>query len=198
MVPARFEAVERHVREQAGDPERLRHIQGVVRSARELAERFGLPQERAELAAWLHDLARGWPHRRLLEAVREAGMAVDGLERSHPELLHGPVAAWWAGSRLGVDDGAVLEAVRFHTTGRPEPTALDLVLMVADFCEPGRAFGPAQEVRELARTSLETAYGRVLELRLRWLVERGLPVHPRTVAARNWWLTRGGRAGVAG
>lgn len=186
----RWAEVERAVR--AGvSPARWEHVAGVVETARRLALRHGVDPDRAALAGLLHDLARDWPPARLQAEVDRARLAVDPLERFAPELLHGPVAAGWAMREMGVDDGEVLAAVRYHTTGRPEPGRLEMVLMVADFAEPGRTHDGAEAVRRAAEQDLATAMRQALTLRLRWLVERGLPVHPRTVAAWNWWLTRG-------
>lgn len=187
---ARWGQLEQAVRSGVS-PERWEHIAGVVKTARWLAARHGVDEERAVLAGLLHDLARDWPPERLRAAVRQGKLAVDFLEQLTPELLHGPVAAWWAMQELGIDDGDVLAAVRYHTTGRPEPGRLEMVLMVADFSEPGRRHGGAGAVRLLAEQDLEGALRQVLDLRLQWLAQRGLPAHPRTVAARNWWLARG-------
>ena len=172
-------------------PQRWEHIVGVVETARRLAVRHGVDGERAALAGLLHDLARDWLPERLRAEARQARLAVDFLEQLTPELLHGPVAARWAMQEMGIDDGDVLAAVRYHTTGRPEPGRLEMVLMVADFAEPGRTHEGAEAVRRRSEQDLEGALRQVLAMRLRWLVERGLPVHPRTVAAWNWWLTRG-------
>ena len=172
-------------------PARWEHIVGVIETARWLGVRHGVDPDRAALVALLHDLARDWPVVRLQAAVRDARLAVDPLERLTPELLHGPAGAAWAMRELGVDDGEVLAAVRYHTTGRPGPGPLEMVLMVADFAEPGRTHAGAEAVRRAAGQDLESAMKQVMDLRLQWLAERGLPVHPRTVAARNWWLARG-------
>lgn len=172
-------------------PARWAHVQGVIETAARLAERFGEDPGRARLAGLIHDAARDRPAGQLLQLAREARIPVDALERAHPELLHGPVASHWAFTRWAVDDRQVLDAVRYHTTGRPEASRLEMVLMVADMCEPGRLFAGARAVWELANArGLGPAWGLALDLRLRWLLERGLPVHPRTVAARNWHLLR--------
>ncbi|HEY8486573.1 MAG TPA: bis(5'-nucleosyl)-tetraphosphatase (symmetrical) YqeK [Limnochordales bacterium] len=179
------------VREQVSR-QRWEHIQGVVQTARELARRFRQPEQPAALAALLHDVARDWPAQRLQQAVREAGWAVDPLERAIPELLHGPAAAAWASAAGWCRTGEVLQAIRYHTTGRPQAGPLEMVLMVADFLEPGREHEAARRLRAAQAQGGEPAatlrglWQRVLEERLRWLVDSGLPIHPRTVAALNW------------
>ncbi|MEW6046048.1 MAG: bis(5'-nucleosyl)-tetraphosphatase (symmetrical) YqeK [Bacillota bacterium] len=171
-------------------PDRWAHIRGVVDTARELSVRFGVDESAAELAALLHDAAREWPVERL---ARYAARGRDGpgpLEQCLPELLHGYAAAAWAEIELGITDPQVLAAVRYHTTGRPNPTRLEMVLMVADYSEPTRSFPEAEPIRKEAQQSLEAAYLLSLDTRLRHLIDRGLPIHPRTVEARNWLLLR--------
>ncbi|WP_324667811.1 bis(5'-nucleosyl)-tetraphosphatase (symmetrical) YqeK [Geochorda subterranea] len=188
-VPTGWGRLEPRVRAMVS-PTRWRHIQGVVETARELARRFGLDEGRAAVAALLHDAARDWPLSRLTATLAEAGERLSPLEQASPELLHGPAAAHWARAHLGVDDGPVLDAVRYHTTGRPGMSPLEMVLVVADYSEPGREFAEAAAIREAARQSLEGACLLSLDARLRYLLDRGHPIHPRTVEARNWLLMR--------
>ena len=170
--------------------QRWQHVLGVASLGRRLAEAHALDRHAVGAAALLHDVAREWPLERLRSAVEALGLAVDALEMSHAELLHGPAAVAVA-VELGVRDGEVLTALRYHTTGRPEPGRLEMALMVADFAEPGRTHAGAEAVRAMAFQDLAAAAGQVVERRVRWLVAEGLPLHPRTVAARNWWLARG-------
>ena len=192
MIWPEMARVAQQVRDMVTAP-RWRHIEGVVAMARELARRFGLDEGQAALAALLHDAARDWPARSLEQAAEaDAGVPPDPVERSSPELLHGRAAAWWARRHLGVEDQAVLDAVRYHTTGRPGMGPLEMAVMVADYGESGRAFDEAASIREAAARSLEEACLLSLDVRLRYLLDRGLLIHPRTVEARNWLLARRG------
>ncbi|MBE3598242.1 MAG: bis(5'-nucleosyl)-tetraphosphatase (symmetrical) YqeK [Limnochordaceae bacterium] len=167
---------------------RWRHVAGVVEMARELAALNGVDVEAAALAGLLHDAARDWDRERLRQAALEWDGALDPIEWEAAELLHGPAAASWARRELGVEDREVLAAVRFHTTGRPEPSPIEMVLVVADYSEPSREFSEAVHIREVARHDLLKAYRLSLDARLRYLLDTGKVMHPRTVAARNWAL----------
>lgn len=176
---------------------RWQHIEGVVETARELARRHGVDQEEAVLAALLHDAAREWPAERLEAWAARGPVPLAPMERGSPELLHGLAAAEWARAELGVADERVLDAIRYHTTGRPGMSRLDMLLMVADYGEPGRTFPEAVAIREAGTASLEEACLLSLDARLRYLLDRRLPIHPRTVEARNW-LLMGGAGGCRG
>ena len=54
------------------------------------------------------------------------------------ELLHGPVGAYIAESEFGITNEDMLNAIRFHTTGRAGMSKFEKILFVADMIEPNR------------------------------------------------------------
>ena len=48
-------------------------------------------------------------------------------------------------------------AIRWHTTGKPDMTTLEKVLYMADYIEPSRDFDGVDELRRLAYTDLDAA-----------------------------------------
>ncbi len=163
------------------------HVLRVVEEARRLARRHGIDEERAAVAALGHDLARAQGPAELLRAAQEAGVQPSDVERSAPILLHGAISAVLMAERFGVRDEETLAAARYHTTGRAGMGALERIIFVADKIEPGKARGePAlAEARRLADERLEAAMRRLLDLHVSRALERGWPLHPNTVAARN-------------
>ncbi|WP_367306210.1 bis(5'-nucleosyl)-tetraphosphatase (symmetrical) YqeK [Alicyclobacillus acidocaldarius] len=166
-------------------PMRYQHVLGVVETAVALARRFGAPVLDAELAAWLHDLAREWPHDRLLAYVRDRKLDVPAAWLEAPILLHGPVAADVARVEYGVEDASVLNAVYYHTTGRPGMGALEMVLFVADAIEPSRDYPGVEDIRALAEKDLKAAALASFESTLRYALDRGFSIDLTTVNARN-------------
>ena len=57
----------------------------------------------------------------------------------------------------GITDTEILDAIRYHTSGRPKMTLLEKVIYLADYIEPGRKFPGVEEVRELAEKDLNKA-----------------------------------------
>lgn len=123
-------------------PSRFTHIQGVVATALDLAQRFQVDEDRVRLAAIAHDMERDRTDAILLAYAADWRVPLSAYERRVPKLAHGPVAAARLYREYGVVDTAVLDAVRHHTLGHPvfldQPDPIGLVLYVADFCEPGR------------------------------------------------------------
>lgn len=168
------------------------HVLRVVTEARRLAERYGVDEERAVVAALGHDLARALPPDELLRQAETAGLTTSDIERAEPILLHGTVSAWLMAGRFGVDDAEMLAAARYHTTARAGMSALERVIYVADKIEPEKAReDPAlAEARRLADESLEAAMRVLLDRHVSRALERGWPLHPDTVAARNELVRR--------
>jgi predicted HD superfamily hydrolase involved in NAD metabolism len=103
----------------------------------------------------------------------------------HPELWHGPVAASIVQERMGIRDEDVLNAIRYHTTGRAGMTRLEKIIYLADYIEPGRQFPGLDEVRELAEKDLDSAVKKAIGNTIIFLVEKSAPIFPDTFKAYN-------------
>jgi predicted HD superfamily hydrolase involved in NAD metabolism len=163
------------------------HVLRVAEEARRLAQRHGLDEERAAIAALGHDLARAESPGDLLKRALALGIGVSDVERAEPILLHGPLSARLMAERYGIEDADVLAAARYHTTARAGMSAIERLIYVADKIEPHKARDDAAlaDARRLADESLEAAMRVILDRQVARAVERGWPLHPDTVAARN-------------
>lgn len=168
------------------------HVYRVVHEARRLAHLHGIDGDRLELAALGHDLARTMSPEELLGAAEALGLDPDEVQRREPILLHGPLSAAIMASRFGIADAEVLAATRHHTTAAPGMGPLEKALFLADKIEVEevRQDPDLAEVRRLAERDLDEAILKYLDLHLRWAAERGWPLHPNSVAARNDLLLR--------
>ncbi|MDI3328060.1 MAG: bis(5'-nucleosyl)-tetraphosphatase (symmetrical) YqeK [Alicyclobacillaceae bacterium] len=164
-------------------PSRFAHVEGVVHTAARLAARYGADEQKARLAAWIHDWAREWPVSRLEETA--AALGIDRSLFGPVAVLHGPIAAASLEREFGIADDEIADAVRYHTTGRPGMTLLERVVCLADAVEPGRAYPGVDRLRQLARQDLDLALAEMFDATLRDLLDRGRPLAVLTVLARN-------------
>jgi len=165
-------------------PKRWQHTLGVMESAVQLAERFGADPVKADLAALLHDYAKYWPTERMREVIVQHGLPAILLEYDK-ELWHAPVGAAAALRDFGVNDEEILDAIRYHTSGRESMSLLDKIVCLADYIEPGRDFPGVHNIRELAQHSLEKALIAGFDSTIRFLLDQGKRVYPLTMLARN-------------
>jgi predicted HD superfamily hydrolase involved in NAD metabolism len=163
---------------------RREHARRVAAEAVVLAQRYGAAPDAAEIAGLLHDYCRELSDAETLAAAVRYGLDVGPVEARRPrKILHGPVAAAEL-AEAGLD-ADIAGAIARHTTGGPCMTVLEKCLYLADFCEPGRAFPGLDEVRALARDSLDDAVAAAARMSLLDLIGRGRGVVPDALALYN-------------
>lgn len=163
---------------------RWKHTLGVMESAVKLAQRYGADPQRAETAAILHDVAKYWPVERMREIIEQNGLSAE-LLKYDKQLWHAEVGAYTAKHDYGIQDSEVLDAIRYHTSGRENMGLLERIVCLADYIEPGRDFPGVEEIRRLAKVSLEQGLIAGLDSTIRVLLEKRRVVFPLTVLARN-------------
>jgi len=117
---------------------RFEHSLGVEYTAACMAMVHGADVEKARLAGLLHDCAKCLPTKEKLEKARKHKLSVSKFEENNPDMLHGKLGAYYAKTRYEIDDEEILNAITYHTTGRPNMTLLDKIIFVADYIEPNR------------------------------------------------------------
>ncbi|WP_210366914.1 bis(5'-nucleosyl)-tetraphosphatase (symmetrical) YqeK [Bacillus sp. REN3] len=163
---------------------RYQHTLGVMETAIKLAGKYGVDMEKAELAAIFHDYAKFRPKDEMKKMIIEQRMPKDLLEYNS-ELWHAPVGAYLAEKEAGITDREVLDAIRYHTSGRVGMTLLDKVIYLADYIEPGRHFPGVEEIRELAEKDLDLALVQAMKNTIQFLMKKNQPVYPDTFQAYN-------------
>jgi predicted HD superfamily hydrolase involved in NAD metabolism len=171
------------VREQLTD-HRYQHTLGVVDTAIELADRYGVDKYKAEMAAIFHDYAKFRAKEEMKEIIETQGMD-ERLLSYNAELWHAPVGAHLVQKEAGVEDEDILDAIRFHTSGRPGMTSLEKVIYLADYIEPGRHFPGVDDVRELAKHNLEEALIASIRNTIMFLLRKNQAVFPDTFNTFN-------------
>ncbi|BAU27147.1 putative HD superfamily hydrolase involved in NAD metabolism [Aneurinibacillus soli] len=164
---------------------RYEHILGVVETAKKLSKRYGADKKKAELAAILHDYCKFWPEEKMKRIIEETPHIPSDLLEYDKELWHAHVGAEVARRELGIEDEDVLDAIRYHTSGRENMTLLERVVCLADYIEPTRQFPGVDELRKLAKEDLDRALAQALGGTITFLVKREKRIYPLTVLARN-------------
>ena len=164
-------------------PSRFEHTLGVAETAKRLAIRCGVDPVRAEIAALLHDCAKYIPLDEMRKLVKKNMLDVDKLEMEAISVLHAPAGAVRAAQEFGVKDAAILSAIRKHTLGDAQMSALDALIYTADFIEPGRSDFPGlSEARRLAEEDIFKGMCSCAQLTNEYLISQGKRPHPRSLA----------------
>lgn len=129
---------------------RLTHTLGVMNLSKTYAKTLNEDENKATLAAMLHDVAKYSDPKDFKGFVLPEGVP--------KPVVHQFLGAFIAENILGVKDEDVLNAIRYHTTGRPNMSNLEKIVFLADLLEEGRKYSDAQELREAVKNDFEKGF----------------------------------------
>ena len=167
-------------------PRRVAHVQGCEQEAVSLAKRWGADPDDAAEAAILHDCTKKEGLEEQLALCGKYGVIPDDFERTSEKLLHAKTAAALAREEFGVSP-EVENAIRWHTTGKPEMTLLEKIIYIADYIEPTRSFEGVDALRKLAYEDLDRAMLLGLEMSIEDNRRYGNEMHQDSLSARDWF-----------
>ena len=168
------------------DEHRVAHVAGCESEAVRLAMHWGEDPELAAEAGILHDITKSLSYDEQLQLCEKYGIINDNSELEAPKLLHAKTGAAMARELFGVSD-TVYEAIRWHTTGKPDMSLLEKILYLADYIEPTRDFEGIDELRELAFSDLDGAMVLGLGMTIDEIRRSGREPYVDTLDAYAWY-----------
>ncbi|MDR1803145.1 MAG: nicotinate (nicotinamide) nucleotide adenylyltransferase [Treponema sp.] len=118
--------------------DKFMHSRNTALLSWDLCNRFGLDSQKGYLAGIAHDMCKFMDDEELTRLAHEDGGGISKLEQKKPGLLHGRAAAILLAKKHNIHDRDILEAIRYHTTGRWDMDSLAKVVYVADKIEISR------------------------------------------------------------
>ncbi len=177
-------------------PSRAAHSVRVAITAAKRAAFLGLDEEKVITAALFHDCAKNLSK----DSPQLDGFVLDKAWGEVPEpVLHQYTGAYVAENTFNITDEEVLDAIRFHTSGREDMTVLGALIFLADMVEDERVYDgvdvirslywkelPKEKSREYLFDCLEEALRRTIE----YLEEKGNDVYPLTKRAYAFYKNK--------
>ncbi len=149
---------------------RFEHSLGVEYTAACMAMVHGADIEKARLAGLLHDCAKGLTTKEKLEKAKKHGLDISRFEERNPDMLHAKLGAYYARYKYDITDRDVLNAICYHTTGRPDMSLLEKIIFVADYIEPNRKMlTDMEEIRREAFEDIDCCVVHILRNTLEYL-----------------------------
>ena len=175
------------------DRKRMRHTLSVAQTAACMAMCHGEDPYKAYIAGLLHDCAKCLKNKKKLELAKEFGLLVSEAAQENPDLLHAALGAELAKKEYGIEDESIISAIRWHTTGKPDMTRLEMIVYIADYIEIHRKTLPLlANARRVAFSDLEECMCVILESTLSFLGKKGAAVDPITRESYEYYK-KGGR-----
>ena len=122
--------------------ERVEHSYRVALMAVARARGLHIPEEKALLAAALHDCGKYVP---MDSPLLKGFVPPEGVPAP---VMHQYTGAYIAEHVFGMKDEEILDAIRYHTSGREDMTPLGKLIFLADMLESGRDFAGIEPLRE--------------------------------------------------
>ena len=172
------EHAEMVARVRAALPEkRWDHTCKVVLTGLRLNAELGLPAESVFVACLLHDCMK------YSEVVHE-GVPQDTVGT---KVMHAFNGAEEARVVYRITDEDVLNAVRYHTTGRKGMSRLEKLVCLADMIEPNRHFEGVDELRDLTAQNFDRGFEECIRRSYRSLLGKGKPIYYLTVECYKYY-----------
>lgn len=166
-------------------PGRYYHSLGVMETGESLARHYGIDPLQAKIAGLLHDCAKNKEDFYMQKfRCQEMGNAF----KDYPAVFHSFLGAIVAKEEYGVQDEEILQAIKFHTTGRPNMNMLEKIIFVSDMIEPNRRYSGIQPIRNLVYRDIDQAVLMSLDNSLEHVFKIRKPVCLLTVKTRNYYI----------
>ncbi len=173
---------------------RFTHSLGVVKKAVELAKIYGVQEEIAKKVGIAHDIAKEMTDEEMIEYAKANNIRIDEIETVKPSLLHGKIGADIAAKKFGFTQD-MINAIKWHTTGRENMSMLEKIIYVADKTEKNRKgtrFN-LEKSRELSTQNIDETLIFLMNEFITYNVKNEWLIHPETIKARNDLLLNEGK-----
>lgn len=171
--------------------ERYIHTLGVMYTAASMAMRHGADIQKSMTAGLLHDCGKYCDVNEQIRLCRKHDIELSDAELEVPALIHAKLGTYLARQEYGITDSEILNAITYHTTGRPSMTIVEKIVYLADYIEPGRKKIPGlSEVRAAAFDDIDAAVRMTAESTLAFLKRAGRKVDPMTEKTCQYYKNR--------
>lgn len=168
---------------------RYMHSLGVSYTAASLAMAYNTNIYNAQIAGILHDCAKCYDSDELIKLCKKSGINISDTEYNSPELLHSKYGAFIAQSKLNITDEDILNAIKYHTTGRAGMSELEKIIFIADYIEPSRSnLKDMDIIRKTAFSNIDKAITIVCQNTIDYLQAKGGEIDNTTLETYNYYI----------
>ena len=166
---------------------RFSHAKYVVKRALEYAEIYNVDKEIIKLCAIAHDIAKELTDEDVQYYIEKYDIEFDEIEKNNKNLWHSKIGAEICKNEFGFNDDMV-NAVKFHTTGRANMSLLEKVICLADATEETRKYCDVQEYVDYIIKDIDYAMFKISKLVIEKLTSREEVIHLDTVKCYNYYI----------
>ncbi len=162
------------------------HSLNVADSAVILAEKYGADKEKAYFAGLVHDVMKNASEEEQLQIMEKGGIILSCTEKHNKKLWHAMAGECYLRLEMSIDDEDILNAVRYHTTGRAGMSLLEKVVYIADYISEERDYDDVDIMRDLSfNVGLDEAALYALKFSFKSLSKKEKLIHTDSVEYYN-------------
>lgn len=165
--------------------QRFIHSLNVADSAKELAIAYGADPEKCYTAGLLHDVMKNAEKSEHIKLFEAAKITLLPEEQNNKKLWHAMSGELYLKHEMKIADKQILNAVRYHTTGRAGMSLVEKVIFVADYISAERDYPDVEIMRRLSAIDLDLAMLYALKYTIEQLLKKGQTIHHDNINLYN-------------
>ncbi len=160
---------------------RLIHTAEVTVTALKKVKELRLDRDKVITCCILHDCAK------YIDCRSVKGFKLpDGVPQP---VIHAFLGAYIAEKVLKIHDEEIIDAIRYHTSGKPNMTTLGKLVFTADMIEKNRSYEGVERLREIYEQDFEKCFRECLKEEMVHLVNKKQYIYSETVSAYEYYIT---------
>lgn len=165
---------------------RFKHSEGVVKRAIEYAKIYPINENTIKLVAIAHDIAKELTNEEIDEYSKKYNIELDPTEKMNRDLIHAKIGAYICKNEYNFTEDMV-NAVRFHTTGRANMTLLEKIIYLADATEENKKES-ANKYVDVVKHDINQGMIEVCKGVVNRLLENNKIIHQDSIACYNYYI----------
>lgn len=159
---------------------RIIHTAEVVICAMQKCKELSLDSNKVRIATLLHDCAKYSDYTKFQDFTLPDGV---------PEpVIHAFLGAHIAQNILGIQDEEIIDAIKYHTSGKANMTTLGKLVFVADMVEKNRNYEGVEILRDLYEKDFERCFLECLKEEVIHLKNKKQYIYDETLNAYDYYI----------
>lgn len=168
---------------------RFRHTEGVIKRAIEYAEIYGVNIQDTKYAALAHDIAKEISKEDSLELLKKYNVKLDEIEEINFNLVHAKLGAEIVKEKYGFSED-IINAIRFHTTGRENMSILEKIIFLADATEENRKYNSVDMLVNMIKKDIDAGMIYTLKWTINDISNKDYLIHLDSIKAYNFLVKK--------
>lgn len=166
---------------------RYKHTLNVMEVSCALAKYYNVNTTKCKVAALLHDFAKEMKKEDMLKYINENNLYIDAYTTENLSLAHGIIASHIAKNEFNIHDIDILNAIEYHTTGRPNMSMIEKIIYLSDALDPSRNYEELENLTELAFADIDNAVLECIIGKIKHTNSEGKVEHPLSIVTFNFY-----------